>query len=254
MLSLKLDKNKLQKYRSIARDTEDQYINIQPIQRGGVLTPEAQKVLVSYGDGYSMCDFCFEGRVDLIEKPPVHEFLGDLATFLDIDEARVTPGSRTAMYTVMRAMAQPGDTIVLDSLAHYSTYIAAESAQLKIREVPHQGAPEFALNLDDYRTRILEIKKETGKNPALLILTHVDYNYGNVNDLLRSHSIQRPRRSYAGNQYEYIGGSDFSEPIFARRKSENRRSHGLNYNKIRGFFHHRPDESDDTRPQFHPSF
>jgi len=185
LLSLKLDKNKLQKYRNIARDTEDQYINIQPIQRGGVLTPEAQKVLVSYGDGYSMCDFCFEGRVDLVEKPPVHEFLGDLATFLDMDEARVTPGSRTAMYIVMRSMTQPGDTIVLDSLAHYSTYIAAESAQLKIREVPHQGAPKFTLNLEEYRTRILEIIRDTGKKPALLILTHVDYNYGNVNDLLR---------------------------------------------------------------------
>ncbi len=181
---MNLEKKNIQKYSSIFRDIEDRYINIHPIQRGGVLTPEAQKVLLSFGDGYSMCDFCFEGRVDRIEKPPVREFLEDLAKFMGMDEVRVTPGSRTAMYIVLKAMTNPGDLILLDSLAHYSTYIAAENAELKVIEVPHQGYPEFALNIEDYRTKILEIKKETGKYPALLILTHVDYNYGNVNDLL----------------------------------------------------------------------
>ncbi|NVM55681.1 MAG: O-phospho-L-seryl-tRNA:Cys-tRNA synthase [Candidatus Helarchaeota archaeon] len=174
----------MKKYAKINRDIEDQYINVHPIQRGGVLTAEAQKVLVSYGDGYSMCDFCFEGRIDRIQKPPVREFLEDLAMFLDMDEVRVTPGSRTAMFITLKSMTTPGDTILLDSLAHYSTYIAAEAANLKVIEVPHQGYPEFALNLDDYQNKIHEVKKETRKNPALLVLTHVDYNYGNVNDLV----------------------------------------------------------------------
>ena len=182
-LKLKLDKGKIQKYTTISRDVEDRFINIHPIQRGGVLTPEAQKVLIAYGDGYSMCDFCFEGRIDMIEKPPVRQFLQDLALFLDLDEVRVTPGSRTAMFITLKSMMKPGDTVLLDSLAHYSTYVAAEAAGIKIKEVPHQGAPEFALDLQAYRTKIKEVKKETGKSPALLILTHVDYNYGNVNDL-----------------------------------------------------------------------
>ncbi|MFX1295110.1 MAG: O-phospho-L-seryl-tRNA:Cys-tRNA synthase [Promethearchaeota archaeon] len=182
---MKIDKSKIQKYAKIGRDIEDQYINIHPIQRGGVLTPEAQKVLISYGDGYSMCDFCFEGRVDRIQKPPIREFLKDLATFINMDEVRVTPGSRTAMFITMKSMTSPGDTIILDSLAHYSTYIAAEAANLKVREVPHQGYPKFVLNLDDYRVIIEDIKNKTGKKPALLILTHVDYNYGNVNNLIK---------------------------------------------------------------------
>lgn len=173
----------------ISRDVEDQYINLHPIQRGGVLTVEAQKVLMKYGDGYSMCDFCFEGRVDRIEKPPVREFLEDLARFLEMDEVRVTPGSRTAMFITLKSMTNPGDTVVLDSLAHYSTYIAAEVAGLRVREVPHQGYPEFTLDLEGYRTVIQAVQKETGKNPALLILTHVDYNYGNVNDLTRVGTI-----------------------------------------------------------------
>lgn len=188
-MSLKLDQKKLQKYAQINRDFEDQYINIHPIQRGGVLTPEAQKVLLSFGDGYSMCDFCFEGRVDRVQKPPVREFLTDLAAFVDMDEVRVTPGSRTAMFITLKSMTKPGDTIVLDSLAHYSTYVAAEAAELKIKEVPHQGYPEFVLDLEEYRTKIKEVKKESGKNPALLVLTHVDYNYGNVNDLLKVGNI-----------------------------------------------------------------
>jgi len=180
---LNLDQKRIQKYTHISRDTEDKYINLHPIQRGGVLTPAAQKVLVSFSDGYSMCDYCFEGRIDRVEKPPVREFLEDMAKFLDIDEVRVTPGSRTAMYIILKTMAKPGDIVLLDSLAHYSTYIAAESNKLIVKEVPHQGYPEFKINLDDYRIKIIEIEKEMGKKPALLILTHVDYNYGNVNDL-----------------------------------------------------------------------
>jgi Sep-tRNA:Cys-tRNA synthetase len=181
---LKIDKEKIQKYANISRDIEDHYINLHPIQRGGVLTPEAQKIILSYGDGYSMCDFCFEGRVDRIEKPPVREFLEDLARFLDMDEVRVTPGSRTGMFIVLKSMSNPGDTVILDSLAHYSTYIAAEAANLRIKEVPHRGYPGFILPLEEYQTKIDEVKKETGKKPVLLVLTHVDYNYGNVNDLL----------------------------------------------------------------------
>ncbi|HUX99479.1 MAG TPA: O-phospho-L-seryl-tRNA:Cys-tRNA synthase [Candidatus Deferrimicrobium sp.] len=181
---MKINKEKIQRYANISRDIADQYINIHPIQRGGVLTPEAQKILLSYGDGYSMCDYCFEGRVDRIDKPPVREFLEDLALFLEMDEVRVTPGSRTGMFIVFRSMSRPGDTIILDSLAHYSTYIAAEAANLKIKEVPHRGYPEYILPLEDYQTKIDEVKKETGKKPVLLVLTHVDYNYGNVNDLL----------------------------------------------------------------------
>ncbi len=182
---MSLDKDKIQRYAAISRDVEDQYINIHPIQRGGVLTPEAQKVLLSYGDGYSMCDYCFEGRVDRIVNPPIHEFLEDLATFLGMDEVRVTPGSRTAMFITFKSMTSPGDTILLDSLAHYSTYIAAEAANLKVKEVPHLGYPTFLLDLDAYQTKIEEVKHLAGRNPALLVLTHVDYNYGNVNDLLK---------------------------------------------------------------------
>nr|MDO8110024.1 O-phospho-L-seryl-tRNA:Cys-tRNA synthase [Candidatus Sigynarchaeota archaeon] len=63
-----ITKDELKKFQGLLRDnTPDQYINLQPIQRGGVLPPESRKTLLSYGDGYSMCDFCLSGRIDEIE-------------------------------------------------------------------------------------------------------------------------------------------------------------------------------------------
>lgn len=70
----------LDRYRNIVRETERKYINVNPIQRGGVLTPEARKALLEFGDGYSVCDFC-EGLLHEIEKPPIRQFHEDLAEF-----------------------------------------------------------------------------------------------------------------------------------------------------------------------------
>ena len=186
-----MDSAKLQKYCGISRNIEESFINIHPIQRGGVLTAEARKVLLDFGDGYSMCDYCFEARIVKVKKPPVVDFIQDLATFLDIDEVRPTAGARHAKRAVMEAITEPGDTIVLDSLAHYTTYVTAEAAKLNIKEVPHSGYPEFLLNADDYATKIEEVEDSTGNLPALVVLTHVDYNYGNLSDVKKVSQIAR---------------------------------------------------------------
>ena len=39
-----MESGKLQKYCGISRNIEESFINIHPIQRGGVLTAEARKV------------------------------------------------------------------------------------------------------------------------------------------------------------------------------------------------------------------
>jgi Sep-tRNA:Cys-tRNA synthetase len=53
------------KYKNVTRGVSETYVNVHPIQRGGVLTAEARKALLEFGDGYSVCDYCFESRVDL---------------------------------------------------------------------------------------------------------------------------------------------------------------------------------------------
>ncbi len=172
----------LDKYRNLTRDTEFKYINVHPIQRGGVLTPEARKAILEFADGYSVCDFCFEGRVDLVENPPIKEFTGDIAEFLNMDEVRFTAGCRHAKWTVMATMLDKGDAIVVDSLAHYTSYLAAEANGLEVFEVPHSGYPEFRINPENYAKVFEEVKEETGSYPKMALLTHVDYRYGNLTD------------------------------------------------------------------------
>ncbi len=46
----------LEKFTRLKRDVAQ--INVDPLQRGGILTPEARAALVEWGDGYSICDFC----------------------------------------------------------------------------------------------------------------------------------------------------------------------------------------------------
>ena len=79
-------------------------------------------------------------------------------------------------------LGKPGDYVVIDSLAHYSTYLAAEAVGLRIKEVPHSGYPEFKVDINGYTEKIEEVRRETGKPPVVVLLTHVDYLYGNLND------------------------------------------------------------------------
>ena len=172
----------LDKYRDVRRGITENYVNLHPIQRGGILTLEARKALLEWGDGYSVCDYCFEARVDLIQNPPIKDLISDIATFLNMDDVRFTAGCRHAKSAVVSSMTEPGDTIVLDSLAHYTSYIAAESNSVKVFEVPHDGYPGFNIDEIGYARAFEEVERTTGKPAALAIATHADYRYGNMLD------------------------------------------------------------------------
>jgi Sep-tRNA:Cys-tRNA synthetase len=172
----------LKKYKNLTRGISDTYVNVHPIQRGGVLTGEARKALLEFGDGYSVCDYCFEARVDLLDKPPVHDLIKDVAEFLNMDDVRFTAGCRHAKWAAMHMVCQPGDTVVLDSLAHYTSYLAAEANKLNIVEVPHSGYPAFEIDIEGYARKFEEVEQKTGKLPSMALLTHVDYGYGNLAD------------------------------------------------------------------------
>ncbi len=168
-------------YRNLVRDTERRYVNVNPIQRGGVLTPEARKALLEFADGYSVCDFC-EGRLDEVSKPPIDVFHEDLAEFLGMDVVRVTAGARYSKDAVMGALVEEGDVVVADALAHYTTFVTAERHGATVREVPHSGYPEYEVDVSAYERVFDEVEDETGDPPALAVLTHVDSEYGNLAD------------------------------------------------------------------------
>ena len=128
-----LDPHNLQMFTGIKRDAND-FINIDPLQTAGKLTPEAKETLLEWGDGYSVCDFC-GGILDMIKKPPIEEFVHKaLPEFLGTDDARVTNGARESKFIVFNALgkADKGGYVVMDGLAHYSSKVAAERAGLDI--------------------------------------------------------------------------------------------------------------------------
>ncbi|MDI6602730.1 MAG: hypothetical protein QME57_01240 [Patescibacteria group bacterium] len=60
----------------------------------------------------------------------------------------------------MDAIARPRDFIIVDKNAHYITYVAAERAKLRIKEVENSGYPEFKIDMNKYEEVIEEIKRK----------------------------------------------------------------------------------------------
>ena len=169
----------LEKFANIKRDVSE--INLDPLQRGGILTPAAREALVEWGDGYSVCDFC-AGMLDRIKTPPVEDFVhGALPEFLGIDEVRVTHGAREGKFAAMHALCEKGDWAVMDGSAHYTTILAAERAGLKIEFVPSSGEPDYAISPEGYQDAIERAYEHKG-NVGIAVLTYPDGNYGNLAD------------------------------------------------------------------------
>jgi Sep-tRNA:Cys-tRNA synthetase len=140
------------------------------------------KALIAYGDGYSTCDQCRKPfRLDKITKPPIAEFHSDLAKFLNMDEARVTPGARRAFQAVCLSLAEKGDIVLVSALAHYTEFLAVENARAAVKEVPLNK--DNVVTGDAVAQKIEEVTREEGKMPALVMLDHFDYSFANEHDI-----------------------------------------------------------------------
>lgn len=165
---------------NINREVERENLNLNPLQRGGILPKEAREALYDFGDGYSVCDYC-AGRLDEITKPSIGGFLDDLSKFLNVDDVRTVHGAREGKFAVMHGICKPGDVIVVDGNAHYTTHLAAERSGLEIIEVPSSPSPEFKIDMEIYQKTLENAIDEYGEI-KLAVLTHVDGNYGNLTD------------------------------------------------------------------------
>jgi len=164
------------------RDVDESSINIDPIQVGGRLTADAMKAIIAYGDGYSVCDHCRKPfRLDSIKTPPVDLFHRDLASFVNMDIARVVPGARRGFQAVADAFITPGDPVLITALSHYTEVLAIEGRAGVIREIPMTG--QNRITSDAAADKIDEVTKEFGRPPALLFLDHFDYQYGNCHEV-----------------------------------------------------------------------
>jgi len=170
----------LEMFTKLKRGSKDA-INIDPLQRGGILTPEAREAVLEWADGYSVCDFC-TGALDKIQNPPINKFVHDaLPEFLDTDQVRVTHGAREGKYAAIHALCESGDVLVADGNAHYTTLLAAELAGLKVELVPATKGPEYRVDPEGYKD-VIEKVEDRGENVGMAVLTYPDGNYGNLVD------------------------------------------------------------------------
>jgi Sep-tRNA:Cys-tRNA synthetase len=165
------------------RTREEDYINLNPIQRAGILTSDARKAILSYGDGYSTCDLCLKPfRLDKIQKPPIGEFYSELAEWLNMDIVRVFPGARRAFQAIALSLLRPGDTVIGSVLAHYTGFLSIEEAGATIAETKVDS--NYLLTPENFINKIEEIKKNKGKDqPKLAFISHVDYLFGNLHPI-----------------------------------------------------------------------
>ncbi|OPX77995.1 MAG: O-phospho-L-seryl-tRNA:Cys-tRNA synthase [Methanosaeta sp. PtaB.Bin039] len=164
------------------RTREEEFINIHPIQAAGRLTPEARKAMISYGDGYSACDFCRKPfRLDKISRPPIEEFHQELARFVNMDEARVVPGARRGFQAVTQSILKSGDSVIVSSLAHYTEFLAVEVAGGVVKEVDLDE--NNLITAEATAQKIEEVREETGTLPALVMIDHFDYQFANEHDV-----------------------------------------------------------------------
>ncbi|MDY6932054.1 MAG: O-phospho-L-seryl-tRNA:Cys-tRNA synthase [Halobacteriota archaeon] len=164
------------------RTREEGFINIGPIQAAGRLTPEARKAIISYGDGYSVCDQCLAPfRLDHIKKPPISEFYKELADFVGMDVARVVRGARNGFQIVTNALLEKGDIALVSSLGHYSICLAVESIRAKWKEVATDD--RNVVTAENVALKIEEVKDKEGFLPKLVAISHFDYLLGNEHDV-----------------------------------------------------------------------
>jgi len=164
------------------RAREELFININPIQPGGRLTPEAMKAIIAYGDGYSTCDWCRKPfRLDKIQRPPIDEFHTELAKFLGMDQVRVVPGARRGFQAVVNSLVEKGESVIVSSLTHYTEFLAVEAAGGMVKEVSLNKSN--IVTAENTAQKIEEVKKETGALPKLIMIDHFDYMLGNEHDV-----------------------------------------------------------------------
>ena len=183
-----------------ARTREEEFINIHPIQAAGRLTPEARKAIISYGDGYSTCDYCRKPfRLDKITRPPIEEFHQDLAKFLNMDQARVVPGARRGFQAVTQSLLEKGDSVIVSALAHYTEFLAVEVAGGIVKEVPLDE--NNLITAEAVALKVEAVRKETEKLPKLIMIDHFDYQFANEHDV---YGITKVAREY-GIPFLYNG-------------------------------------------------
>jgi Sep-tRNA:Cys-tRNA synthetase len=89
--------------------------------------------------------------------------------------------------------------VIVSSLAHYTEFLAVEVAGGIVKEVPLDE--NHIVTADSTALKIEDVKRETGKLPALIMIDHFDYQFANEHDV---YGIARVAKDY-GIPFLYNG-------------------------------------------------
>jgi len=178
---MKLDNSSLQKFGFIKRETPGQH-KYRSSSDGGLLTEAAKQTLVEWGDGYSVCDFC-GGVLDKIKKPPIHDFVHKSPSWIPwLWWGKGHKRGTGIQFAVMHSVGKPGDWIVLDGPCPLLFIRCSWKSRSEYQGHITFRQPWLLPWPEGYATAIEEVIKESGKPPALALLTYPDGNYGNLPD------------------------------------------------------------------------
>ena len=149
-----------------ARQVNESFINIDPIQAGGRLTADAMKAVIAYRRWI----FCL--RITAVNpivsitsaNPRLPGFHRDVAAWLNMDAVRTVPGARRGFQAVAHTYVSKGDPVLLTSLSHYTEFLAIEETGGIVREIPHDT--HHRITADATATKIEEVVREFGRVPV----------------------------------------------------------------------------------------
>ena len=163
------------------RMVEEGFINLDPIQAAGRLTPEAMKAVISWSDGYSVCDHCHKPfRLDYVNNPPVADFHAEAAKWLNMDSVMLTPGARRAFQAVTGTLVGKGEPVVMTGMGHYTAYLSVEVVDGIVREI--RPTPDHHITAEETAVTIEDTIREVG-TPKLVFVDAVDFMYGNMHEV-----------------------------------------------------------------------
>ncbi|MCK9313049.1 MAG: aminotransferase class V-fold PLP-dependent enzyme [Methanocorpusculum sp.] len=173
-----------------ARSVEESFINLDPIQAAGRLTPEAMKAVISWGDGYSVCDNCHKPfRLDYVNNPPIADFHEEVAKWLNMDQVQLVPGARRAFQEVTGALVGKGEPVIMTGMGHYTAYLSVEVVNGIVREI--KPTPDHHITADAAAVSIENATREFGYAPKLVFVDAVDFMYGNFHEVKEIAKVAR---------------------------------------------------------------
>ena len=108
-----------QKFKDLHREAL-KYINLNPLQRGGILSDAARKLVNEWADGYSVSDYC-GGCLDKIKKPSAGEVLNYITQIPEV-----------SCVVVGTASIEEAEE---NSKAEYSTYNNSKESRFQLKKI-----------------------------------------------------------------------------------------------------------------------